>query len=316
MKARERGDAPKDNTRRRVAGWTLVFFVCFLGTFPALAHDSPEHQVELLNSIIALQGPSASLLSKRATEYRALGQLQKAEADFKAALRLDPKLSYVEKELARIYLLEGKSTQALAAAEHALKLVEEGDSRSSIYLLKAEIQAALGKPEAALVAVNEAFKEGPPDLDAYLQRAQIQGRLGKWDDCIAGLKEGFEQTGSIVLEVEWIEALIDANKCRSALEQIEPHLKNARWKSSWLLRRARARKALGLEFVEDLKAAIVELGERLNPRMPDLTLLADRALAYLLLGKRTEALKDFENAKKLGADEWVLRRVAPLLTAK
>ena len=54
--------------------------------------------------------------------------------------------------------------------------------------------------------------------------------------------------------------------------------------------------------------AIVELGQRINPNHPDVTLLADRGLAYALLGDVPAADRDLTAAKKAGAEEWVLRR--------
>src|SRR4051794_16083488 len=72
-------------------GWRLSFFavVLLFCALPSLllAHDSPEHQVELLTSIMASQGKSESLLVKRAIEYRVLGQLDKAVQDLQQALQ-------------------------------------------------------------------------------------------------------------------------------------------------------------------------------------------------------------------------------------
>ena len=111
------------------------------------------------------------------------------------------------------------------------------------------------------------------------------------------------------------EALIDAGQFRQALARIEPQLASARWQSSWLLRRARARKGLGEESAPDVRTAIAELNRRLSPQHPDLTLLADRGTANALLGKMAEARKDLVAAKKLGADAWVVRRLETLLQA-
>src|ERR1043166_8719918 len=68
----------------------IFFFLSCAISASLVAHDSPEHQVELLSSIIASQGKSASLLVKRAIEYRALGQLEKAVRDLQEALQIKP----------------------------------------------------------------------------------------------------------------------------------------------------------------------------------------------------------------------------------
>jgi tetratricopeptide (TPR) repeat protein len=259
------------------------------------------------------QGKSASLLVKRAVEFRVLGQLDKAVQDLQEAVRMKPADSYAWKELCRLYLAQGKNEDALAAVNTALSAGEDEEERAPTYMLRAEVYTALNKSVDALTDMDRAFKNGSADLDWYIQRGQLQARLGQWDACLKGLKEGFEQTRSIVLEIEWIEAMIDAGKFREALALIEPHIGAARWKSSWLLRRARARKALKLDYEQDLIQVLKELDERANPRYPDLTLLADRGLACALLGKNDEARKNYEAAKQLGADAWVLRRLEPLL---
>jgi tetratricopeptide (TPR) repeat protein len=292
---------------------SLLALLLWIGAGDLFAHDSPEHQVELLTSIMTSQGKSSSLLLKRATEYRALGQVEKAILDVKEALALNPSADFAWKELSRLYLGQARHDLAFEAINKALAVSSDEEEKPSIYMIRAEVYTAMNKAPEALADMEQAFKGGSPELEWYIQRGQLQAKLGKWDACLSGLKKGYEETRSIVLEIEWIEALIDAGKPKEALAQIEPHLANARWKSSWLLRRARARKALHLEFEEDLQFVLKELDQRANPRFPDMTLLADRGLACALLGKQEEARKNYEAAKLLGADEWVLRRLEPLL---
>lgn len=295
--------------------WLTCFLAALLwsGAGSLLAHDSPEHQVQLLSAIMESQGKSSSLLIKRATEYRVLGQVEKAIADLKEALQLNPAADTAWKELCRLYLGQGRHEPAIEAVNKALADSEDEVEKAALYMLRAEVYTAMGKAPEALADMATAFKDEAPELEWYIQRAQLQGKLGKWDECLKGLQQGFEQTRSIVLEIEWIEALIDAGKPREALAMIEPHLAKARLKSSWLLRRARAKKAMNQAFEGDLQEAIAELDRRANPRYPDLTLLADRGLACALLGRHEEAKKNYEAAKQLGADAWVLRRLEPLL---
>jgi tetratricopeptide (TPR) repeat protein len=291
----------------------LIALLLWCGAGCLRAHDSPEHQIELLTSIMASQGKSSSLLLKRATEFRTLGQVDKAILDVKAALTLNPTADFAWKELSRLYLGQAKHELALEAINQALITNSDDEEKASIYMTRAEVFTAMSKASQALADMEKAFEQGSPELEWYIQRGQLQAKLGKWEDCLKGLKQGYEQTRSIVLEIEWIEALIDAGKPQEALTLIEPHLLSARWKSSWLLRRARARKALHLQYQEDLQIVLQELDKRANPRVPDMTLLADRGLACALLGRQEEARKNYDAAKKLGADEWVLRRLEPLL---
>jgi hypothetical protein len=126
------------------------------------------------------------------------------------------------------------------------------------------------------------------------------------------LTDGFEATGSAVLEAESIEAMIDAGYAAPALARIESKLVVGRWRSSWLIRRARARLAIGDESSahEDLRAAIEEIDERLRPDRPDLNLLIDRGVAHALLGNRVAALADLKTAREHGRSGANLERLA------
>jgi tetratricopeptide (TPR) repeat protein len=156
------------------------------------------------------------------------------------------------------------------------------------------------------------------ELDWYLIRSELQTRLGRFADAARDLQEGFQRTGSAVLEVESIEAMIDAAQFDAALEQIEPLLADCRWRSSWLIRRARVRLGQGsvAEAQTDLAAAIQEINSRLRGAQPESGLLADRALAFALLGELEPARQDYTRAKKLGAEGAVLWRVGNLLRAE
>jgi hypothetical protein len=122
-------------------------------------------------------------------------------------------------------------------------------------------------------------------------------------------------TGSFVLEIEWMEALIDGGDFQEALEGIEPQLAASRLQSSWRIRRARA--LLGLERREearrDLGLALEEIGGRLKPDQPDITLLVDRGMARALLGDATGAGNDLEAARNQGAEGWMLWRLQRVL---
>jgi tetratricopeptide (TPR) repeat protein len=151
-----------------------------------------------------------------------------------------------------------------------------------------------------------------------LQRSQLQQQLGRHDAAAAGLKQGFEQTGNPVLEAEWIDALLDAGQARVALERIEPPLAESRWRSSWLLRRGRARLALG-EAVKgrgDLHAAVTEINERLNEVRPEPSLLLDRGFALALLGDAAAARRDLAVARQSGAEASSIWRLESCLSGK
>ena len=139
-----------------------------------------------------------------------------------------------------------------------------------------------------------------------------QARLKLKKERLKGLEEGISETGSGVLEAEWVDALIEDGQYTRAAEKIESELKNSRLQSSWLIRRGRVRLAAGKteEAKSDLEAALLELDRRMNATSPDPSLLADLGMARELLGKKEEARKDYEQARDKGlTDEWVRDRI-------
>jgi tetratricopeptide (TPR) repeat protein len=185
-------------------------------------------------------------------------------------------------------------------------------------MLRAEIRGRGGEVEKALEDCEWALRHSPNiELEWYLTRGELQSRLGRFREAARGLSEGWARTGSAVLEVEYIEALIDGGQFGQALEKIEPLLAEARWRSSWLIRRARVELGQGQIAAAqgDLLAAVQEITARLQGAQLESGLLADRALAYALLGDVGLARQDYIRAKKMGADAATLLRLESLLRA-
>ena len=285
----------------------LVLWPCSL-----FSHDSPEHVVEILTARMETVGKRPDLLLRRATEYRALNQLDDAERDLKEALKRDPAFLQALSDLCRVQQLQGKPKKAMGSVQRALRKTKSDGERAPLWMLRADLLSEAGKLQEALVDCDAAIRHSTGrELDWYLTRSQIQGRLGKFNDAARGLKEGFALTGAAVLEVEYVDALIDAGRYPEAMEKIEPALAESRWLSSWLIRRGRVKLGQGEVSAahSDLLAAIQELNTRLNSTRPDFGFVADRCLAFALLGDRELAKRDLETARKLGADGWTLRRL-------
>ncbi len=286
---------------------------------PAPAHDSPEHVVESLTARMREQGRSAELLWQRAAEYRELGALDSAASDLREAIALQPDFLTARADLGRVQLRQGKTALALETLNEAVSSASDEPSRAPLYLARAEVHADRGELAAAAEDCERAIGACPgPEPDWYLLRGQMLLRLGKAREAAAGLKQGFDQTGSVVLEAEWIDAMLDAGQARTALDHIEPSLALSRCQSSWLIRRARARLALGqtARARGDLHAAVTEINERLRPARPEMTLLLDRGLALALLGDSEGAGRDLAAARKAGADASASWRLEAQLAAK
>ena len=142
--------------------------------------------------------------------------------------------------------------------------------------------------------------------------SQLHAILKKTKERVAGIEQGIQQTGSGLLQIELVDALIDDGQLKIALEKVETELAASRIQSSWLIRRAKIRLAQKQNDAAkvDLEAAMKELNSRISGSAPDPSLLADRGLAYELLGDRDAAHKDYAQAKDKGlSDEWINDRI-------
>ena len=67
--------------------------------------------------------------------------------------------------------------------------------------------------------------------------------------------------------------------------------------------------ALGKPARKDLAAALKELNTRFSDRAPDISLLAERGMAFALIGDKPAAERDLKRAKELGAELALLWRL-------
>jgi tetratricopeptide (TPR) repeat protein len=280
------------------------------------AHEGPEHDIEELTDRMKVEGESAHLLLERAVEYQVIRKHTEAVKDLEKALRLEPRSAIIQRELGRAYFSTGKTNEALQTVTKGLEQsLPPGVNRAALLALRGEILKARKETQKALDDTNQAIQEHPDNLEWYLLRGQLQTELGLKKERVSGLEEGIKHTGAAVLQIEWVEALIDDNQNDRALERIEQELNSSRLQSSWLIRRAKVRLAAGQGDAAkaDLQKAVTELNARISSSAPDASLLVDRGVAYDLLGMEEKALKDFVQARDRGIQEpWLLARIAAL----
>jgi tetratricopeptide (TPR) repeat protein len=286
----------------------------------ARAHDSPEHSIEELSEHIARDGESVALLLRRASQYRVLGQNERAVADLNRVLLLEPNQPGALVELARIYLALGKPDTSLQFIQTALDTSRQPkNGKAHLFATRGDVRAARRDYALAVADYNRAIAFDAGQIDWYLNRAWMLEQMRRTDERIKGLAAGYAATQSVVLQTEWIEALIDGGQAQSALMAIEPRLQQARLRSAWLIRRARARLALpgtpeqSTATRRDLEAAIAEINTRLRPNRPDTALLLDRALAYALSGDMKAARDDIDLAEIYDVNPRQLARLERLL---
>jgi tetratricopeptide (TPR) repeat protein len=279
----------------------------FAGVGTLYAHDSPEHEIEALTAKMQTDGTNAALLARRASEWRALQKFDRALADLEQAAALDHASVTLRTEIARVQMAQQRYEPAQQTLAQALRLAADSVERASLHMQRAEVLEAKRDYALALKDCEQAFTIAAPMPDWYLTRARLLAHSGQWSECARGLKAGFEQTGSIVLEIEWIEAMIDAGEFVEALARIEPHLAKARWKAGWLTRRGRAQAGMGrpLDARETLNTALSEIQRRLNTAKADAGLLAERGLAHALLENQAAAAHDLREARRLAGKSGV-----------
>lgn len=258
---------------------------------------------------------SADLYYRRATKFRILQRPDAAEDDLRQALEIDPGFAAAHRELARLLDDQGRTSEAMIAARRGIAEAPTDGSRASGLIIMARLQLQTGQADAAHSSCEEAFQLRPrANVDWYLLHAEILTTLGRQTESAGVLKNGHAATHSIVLRNAWIDALLDAGHAATALPIIEQELGSSRLKSSWLLRRARARLQAGERAAaeQDLHACLRELAQRIHPSRPDLTLIADRGLANALLGNHDLARADLARAQAAGIAPWL---TAPLARA-
>jgi tetratricopeptide (TPR) repeat protein len=279
---------------------------------PSFAHDGPEHDIEELTERIDKEGASADLLLQRAVEYQVIKNTAAAIKDLEQAQQLEPGTPAILRELGRAYFATGKTNEALSTVTRALASDVKGADRASLLMVRSEILRPRKEFEKALEDANEAIKEHPANVEWYLDRSQLHAILKKTKDRVAGIEQGIQKTGSGLLQIELVDALIDDGQYKLALEKIEAELAASRIQSSWLIRRAKVRLAQKQTEAAkgDLEAAFKELNSRMSGSAPDPSLLADRGLIYELLGDKDAAHKDYTQAKDRGlSDEWINDRI-------
>jgi len=276
-----------------------LIFVSSLSLLPAISdgHNDVSETIKNLSSQLE-DNPSAELYYQRATEFRALREREHAIEDFRSALKLNPGFRAAKVSLIREL---GKSDEALAiATAYTLTNHSAGSALEATFLL-ARVLHLRGENEKALIfckKIQDLSKNHEPGID--LLHAEVLLDLQRPADASRVLKEAWKRSNSIVLRNNWIDTALIAGDTKEVLPVIEKELSSSRFRSSWLIRRARA--ALihhdQKQADSDLRAALAELNPRIRPNRPDLTLIADRGLAHALLGQAQKANADLSLLKK------------------
>ncbi len=284
-----------------------VILTIILALLPkVIAHDGPEEVLTTLNSAILRNGPTADLLFRRATEFRAMRDYKRAAADLSYAVRLDSSMEIARLELARLqlHLLQSASASNDKVTDYnqPIKTVEPLLSSSDTAIriaslaLRGEIYMAANHWTSAIEDLSIAL-ESRPEVQWYLWLAEAQQHSNEYVASVEGLRIADARTQSPVIKAALCDAMIgairhslatdvtSAEMIREAASIISVELSTSRLKSAWQIRHAEL-----LLLCDDrhqaeteLHAAIDELNARLQTQRPDPALLRDRDRAVKLL---------------------------------
>ena len=276
----------------------------------ASAHDSPGDVIHLLTDRIESHGPTVRLLASRAYEHRSLGDSAAAIADFQHALKLQPGYSPAILGCAETMLGQGSYSDAESIIRTGLLPDDEVSRRAPFEAVLARILAAQLRWSEAREAWRAALQAPDPEVDWFLGEAECLARMGCFPEQVDALAKAVKRNPSVVLQRAWIRALVDAGEFGRASTEIESALAGSRWKSQWLLLRARINGQRGNVIAEksDAMAALTEIRSRYNPERPAPYLVAEMGNALALLGQHEESRACIEQARRLGVPESLIIR--------
>jgi hypothetical protein len=292
----------------------IVFVLLGPAAAGALAHDGPEEVVAALSAEIDRLGPTADRLCRRGCEYAALRNHVAAEVDLRRAWALRRDFATLQ-ALVRVLVSRGALMEAADLSEAEVKSQAGHQSPNAALLaLAGEVQWTRNEFEAAIERFDAALAVRP-EVDWYLMRSAAQAKLDRHVERVAGLRDGLRKTESPVLLAELCDAMIARvaadpapSPAVEARAIVDRELAANRHRAAWLIRSARLRFIGGGQgpAQQELHEALLELDRRILPDRPDVTLVAERGVARLLLGRDAEARGDFLLARKHRAPPWLL----------
>jgi len=275
----------------------LAFLALVMLPATAPGHNDVSKTIKTLSAKIE-ESPSADLYYQRATEFRALREKEHAIEDLRSALKHEPRHRPAKISLIRAL---GKSTEALHLAIQLQSSSAHAENSIEPTYLVAKIHHLRGNPKDALtICANLQKLSRNHSTEIDLLHAEVLLALKRPADASTILKNAWRRTNSIVLRNNWIDTALTAEQTREILPIINREISSSRFRSSWLIRRARA--ALihdnKKQAHSDLQAALAELTMRIRPTRPDLSLIADRGLIHALIGNTKKAKADLALLKK------------------
>jgi predicted Zn-dependent protease len=203
----------------------------------ARAHGDDQLLIDALTEELA-KAPEADLFIRRGELFRHHQEWAKAEADFLAAARLEPKLAVVDYFRARLLLEAGTPEKAQPFIERYIKSTPD---EAEGWFLRGDVQGALGQHDAGALAYASGLERTPrPRPEHYLRRAKFLAAAPQPDPArvLAALDEGIARVGPVISLVEQaITIELEQRNFAGALQRIELAMKHAPRRETWLVRK-------------------------------------------------------------------------------
>lgn len=140
----------------------------------SLKHELNQGAVPLLERLIQLQPDDPDAKADLGAAYGAIGEMDKAERQFRAALALNSQAPKAVLGLGALYLKANRNEEAISLLSKAAILAPE--EAKPLYLLGSAYNR-LGRYSEAVAALEQAASRSPEDADIYYQLAHADGHL-------------------------------------------------------------------------------------------------------------------------------------------
>ena len=251
MVPRPRRDPPRlflPFSPRRIVPAPTCFFIrsllclglsgLLVATTPrADAHGDDQQLIDALTEELA-KAPEADLFIRRGELFRHHQEWARAEADFDAAARLEPKLNVVDYFRARLLLEAGDAPKAETFVE---RYITSTPDEAEGWFLRGDIRGALGRHDAGALDYAAGLERTPrPRPEHYLRRAKFLAAAPQPDSArvLAAIDEGIARVGPVISLVEQaITIELEQRNFAGALERIEVAMKHSPRRETWLVRK-------------------------------------------------------------------------------
>jgi tetratricopeptide (TPR) repeat protein len=214
--------------------WSIIFVL--LTSTNLSAHEGLHEQIIAITKEIKKDPQNPALYLKRGELYRLHREWKNAERDFNQVEKMNPRLAIVDLGRGKLWL----DAQRLFRAKQVLErfLAKEPNSFEGV-LTVARVLARLKQTQKANGYFIQAIALSPQDsAEIYLERAQMLAAAGKIELALLGLDEGIEKLGGLVtLQSAAIDLEIKRKNYDAALARIEKLSAAMPRKESFLLRR-------------------------------------------------------------------------------